>query len=465
VVLRDLGTEAMLYDPEGDQVVRPNRIARRIWEMCTGQNNLNTIAAVGTATTSVKLLMKHPRSGTGAVERVGDDLPVDDLATLWARADDQQTRSYRICGQVLRLRCDSPAYARSFEAAFGQLRCDDASCHDRVNDITFLTRAVGPGGFPALIDLRDARLRVFAYENVEPTQLFSCLAFLEKGMLPLQDHVILHGAVLEHDDAVTAIVGRTHSGKSTLGLRLALEPGFSFLSDEYCPIRLADGVVEPFPRSLGLRRQARLLLAQRGALAADVLASAALQIDVDPGNIRGLRIGGGGLLRSIVILSGEGVAALHGERRLLDLQFVNPSVLGDLRAIAGVLAVQVIAEPAGFGTTVAIDVATSARVADDIIRVCRVDHRMELVSFLPANACRPDFTRPPVLKALAPVRGIIEVLRYVVNHAALARRLGNGYPRLLDCLASRLGGVRFFSLCPGPLEETSRLLQRTVFES
>jgi hypothetical protein len=46
VVLRDLGKEAMLYDPERDQIVRLNITARRIWEMCTGEYSLQAIADV-----------------------------------------------------------------------------------------------------------------------------------------------------------------------------------------------------------------------------------------------------------------------------------------------------------------------------------------------------------------------------------------------------------------------------------
>jgi hypothetical protein len=45
VVQRDLGNEAMLYDPEGDKVVRLNRTACRIWELCNGQCSLDVIAA------------------------------------------------------------------------------------------------------------------------------------------------------------------------------------------------------------------------------------------------------------------------------------------------------------------------------------------------------------------------------------------------------------------------------------
>jgi pyrroloquinoline quinone biosynthesis protein D len=45
VVQRDLGTEAMLYDPDEDRVVRLNPTARRIWELCNGRNSVDTIAA------------------------------------------------------------------------------------------------------------------------------------------------------------------------------------------------------------------------------------------------------------------------------------------------------------------------------------------------------------------------------------------------------------------------------------
>ena len=46
VVLHKLGTEAMLYDPQGDKVVRLNWTARRIWELCNGTRSLDEIAAI-----------------------------------------------------------------------------------------------------------------------------------------------------------------------------------------------------------------------------------------------------------------------------------------------------------------------------------------------------------------------------------------------------------------------------------
>jgi hypothetical protein len=36
----------MLYDPEGDRVIRLNATARRVWELCGGDRSLDAIARV-----------------------------------------------------------------------------------------------------------------------------------------------------------------------------------------------------------------------------------------------------------------------------------------------------------------------------------------------------------------------------------------------------------------------------------
>jgi Coenzyme PQQ synthesis protein D (PqqD) len=45
VVVRDLGGETMLYDPDGDRVIRLNRTARRIWDLCDGRHTVPAIVA------------------------------------------------------------------------------------------------------------------------------------------------------------------------------------------------------------------------------------------------------------------------------------------------------------------------------------------------------------------------------------------------------------------------------------
>jgi hypothetical protein len=46
LLLHELDTEAMLYDPDGDRVIWLNATARRVWELCGGDGSLNDIAGV-----------------------------------------------------------------------------------------------------------------------------------------------------------------------------------------------------------------------------------------------------------------------------------------------------------------------------------------------------------------------------------------------------------------------------------
>jgi hypothetical protein len=409
----------------------------------------------------IEFAMVQPQASSTAFERRDIRLSQQDVAVFWQRADESVTRTYRMCGRVLRLRCDSGDYASRFEDAFRRLRLDAEPGSDPLSEITFLTRQAGPDGFPALLDRQNGRARVFSCDAVRPTQLFFCLAFIEKQMFPLTDHIILHGSVVQHGGKVTALLGLTNSGKSTLGLRLALEEGIAFLSDEFCPICITDGSVEPFPRCLGLRQRARGFLVEMGAIAPQTDSETAAQIEMDPLCIRGLVLGQRGLLHNVILLAGNGESVDSGVR-LLDLQFVNAGVVADLESIPGVRAVCVLKEPVGSGISVRIETREGARVTEELIRVCRGVHKMELFGFLPPQAKRPNFTDPPSLVPLQPLQGILAMVRHLVNFHVLESRFARSYSALVDCLAARLGCARFFSLRPGPLEESARLVLQQV---
>lgn len=407
-------------------------------------------------------------------------LPPAEIETLWRRAAHGAARHYRICNRRLCLRCDSEAYAQAFRNSFRHMQAECPLPGAPFREIVYLSEGGGWQGRPTLVDRQNGAARVFDADHVEPSQLFFALAFAEGQMFPLDEHLILHAAVVQQGDEVTAIVGRTRSGKSTLGLRMALAPGVDFLSDEFAPVRIADGFVEPFPRRLGLRRATCERFADQPALAelaAGRLSEGTDQFSVEPCEIRGLNIGTGGALRNLVLISGEansdgacdggandGGANNGGagsDERLLEMATVPSELLAELGAMEGVTQAEACRRRVGWGELVRLRVLPGAAVVEKAVAVCK-RHGNEIVNVLPANASRPDFADGPRLKRLAAMPGLLELARSVVNGKALEARYGAGFVRILDLLAQATGKARVFSLRPGPLEATFRLLQAEV---
>ena len=392
--------------------------------------------------------MRTPRPGEWIAENTEVRVPAAAVRAAAARAAPEHTRSYRICGHRFRLACDEAEPAERFAHAFRHLATDEAA--EDATELVYLTRHSGPEGFPALLDPAAGRARVFAYESVSPTQLFMCM--LLDRFLPVTDHLVLHASVLEHDGGVTTFLGRTHAGKTTLALALALHPDVRFYSDEYCPIRIADGFVPPVPRVLGVRAWTRAMLEERGVRFAAPPDDAG-QIDVDPADIAGFELGTGGPLRNVVLVAGEAGDAPLDDVRDLDVEFVTDELLADLGRVVGVQSVVRRPEHVGSGRTVRVHVEPGARLTDALMNVCE-RHGMRLHGLLPAGARRPDFTQPPELHPLGTLPGLMELVRHTVNREIL----GDNLAGLMDRAATAVGGARFFQLKPGPLDATVKLV-------
>jgi hypothetical protein len=72
---------------------------------------------------------------------------------------------------------------------------------------------------------------------------------LERLIGEFADFLVFHAAVVAEDGEALIIAGLPGSGKTTLVIEL-LKRGFTFYSDDFCPIHQKTGLVHPFPRSL-----------------------------------------------------------------------------------------------------------------------------------------------------------------------------------------------------------------------
>ncbi len=68
----------------------------------------------------------------------------------------------------------------------------------------------------------------------------------------IDDYLLVHAGVVSKNNKGIIVTGPSSYGKTTLILEL-ISRGYKFLSDEYCPVRLSDYNIEPYPRSFWLR--------------------------------------------------------------------------------------------------------------------------------------------------------------------------------------------------------------------
>jgi hypothetical protein len=77
------------------------------------------------------------------------------------------------------------------------------------------------------------------------------MVLLQATLRRIRSHVLLHAGALERRGRGVLLAGGSGAGKSTLVVEL-VRRGFKLLSDDVAAIRVSDGRVDPFPRSLGM---------------------------------------------------------------------------------------------------------------------------------------------------------------------------------------------------------------------
>jgi len=73
----------------------------------------------------------------------------------------------------------------------------------------------------------------------------------------LDDYIVFHAGVVTRQGRAIVLYGQSGFGKTTLTLEL-LRRGYGFMSDEFCPLRISDCMIEPFERCVGLQKSSPL---------------------------------------------------------------------------------------------------------------------------------------------------------------------------------------------------------------
>ncbi|BDU75931.1 hypothetical protein [Mesoterricola sediminis] len=252
---------------------------------------------------------------------------------------------------------------------------------------------------------------------------------------------VLHAGVVGAPGGAMAVSGPSGAGKTTLTLAL-LDSGCAYLSDDFCPVHRATGLVHPFPRSLWVRAKPGQASSnrRRGKLL-HPLDGSAFPVETRPRPLRWL-----------LCLEAQGLDAAPNRLRLAPKAGQGEALLAELRALPGVR----LAPTRGpeWQVTYGRQEGLTAAVTAVLER-----HAGAVWHAYAQAAAEPDFAREAVLEPLTAAEAAFFVLR------ELKHRPGGARPgALLGHLIELLAGTACYRLTPGPLERRLALARGLLEE-
>lgn len=163
-----------------------------------------------------------------------------------ARAVDQ--RRFHFFDTSLRVRSDLPemlSLLDSMFAGFAVAKADHEKGPTATTELDCTVLAQDENQAEIRIDGRQYRVG-----NRRDAIGLGYMVLLQATLRRIRSHLLLHAGALEHRGRGVLLAGNSGAGKSTLTFEL-VRRGFKLLSDDVGAIRLSDGLLEPFPRSLG----------------------------------------------------------------------------------------------------------------------------------------------------------------------------------------------------------------------
>jgi DNA polymerase III delta prime subunit len=268
----------------------------------------------------------------------------------------------------------------------------------------------------------------------------------------LDDFVVLHAGVVARGNQAAILAGPPGVGKTTLVLRL-LEEGFTFFSDDFCPIHKESGLVHPFPRSVclvdrtnhmdhksGRKGKTSIAPDQLGVRVGDAPYSPGCIICLDPGECS------------------SGFCELEiGLKEEHEAEFIS-----DLRKLDGIALSGVDAPISEWRITYPNAGTMTGEVREYLKR-----HEHRIWNVYRNDKVQPDFERAPVLSPISTHEAAFHLLRDLKQDRVFGREEEgpNDLPgRFFAELNELLNGIPCCRLTVGRLEDMSGLIKDRWFE-
>ncbi len=289
------------------------------------------------------------------------------------------------------------------------------------------------------------------------------MVLLQATLRRIKSHLIVHSGSLERGGFGILLAGGSGAGKSTLVLEL-VRRGFKLLSDDVGAIRLGDGLLEPFPRSLGFVSGRELGGVPAEMRAAMPMIGGGEKLLLRPEGLGSGRIGRACPLSLLIFLPGgserlsesESLHVVFSElAEGLRHVFENLPGITGLEDVPNRLFPELRFRTSIPGRTLRQIDATCARYATAILETSRGDPRTVHTDESP--------TLTPLAKSEA-ARALLRRLHVAQDSALVRETFGGSGGRLLLELARLVDGVRCATLSVGRLGERADRVCEAVAE-
>lgn len=280
-------------------------------------------------------------------------------------------------------------------------------------------------------------------------------------MKRLDSHVLLHAGVVSREGRATIIYAPSGFGKTTLTLEL-VSRGYSFLSDEFCPIAVEGHTIAPFPRRVGLTPESPFFVRVPDGRGFYLHHEGKCFVDCDdlyPGTVTRHAA----TVSRLIVLTDDFLSDTpsvpSGNCYEVLLYEDSTAVRSDIENIPGARIEDTRVRDGYVVWRVRLP-QDSAGVAD--FQVLWQRHEREIFCVGRKTGGRPDFTTPPAARPMAASEAARELLVQLLNRShecrVMKRFQGRTLP-LLMFLSGVLSRAKCYRVKPGGVGDTADLIE------
>ena len=300
--------------------------------------------------------------------------------------------------------------------------------------------------------------RIYPISNSDSIVFFAEVLIFKALFNRVDDCFILHAGVISRNGKGFIIMGPSSFGKTTLTLEL-VSRGYKFLSDEYCSIRLNDHFIEPYPRSLGIKKDNPLY--STVDLKRNVYHVREGKVMVECENIYPDCTGEPCKAYCLIVLkSSLQDSSLKEEERIFELALLHD----DTKAIDTLCSNESIkllykSMEANF-VLYRFSFAPTSSATKTIQDWC-VGHADNILFQVVLSNDRPDFNAKPTIKVMSKFDASLEVFKNLVNRSPESRlytKFKKQNSLILYKIGEIIGNLDCYEMQPGALKETANII-------